>query len=40
MAVEKQYIVRQQQRHDIETNWEKAVNFIPKAAEIIVYDPD
>ena len=40
MAVEKQYIVRQQQRHDIETNWKKAVNFIPKAAEIIVYDPD
>lgn len=28
------------QKHDIETNWLKAVNFIPKPGEIIVYDPD
>ena len=27
-------------KHDIEANWEKAVNFIPKQAEIIVYDKD
>lgn len=28
------------QKHDIEVNWLKAVNFIPKIGEIIVYDPD
>lgn len=28
------------QKHDIAENWEKAVNFIPKQGEIIVYDPD
>lgn len=28
------------QKHDIETNWEKATNFIPKQGEIIVYDID
>ena len=27
-------------KHDIETNWAKAVNFIPKQGEIIVYDED
>ena len=27
-------------KHDIETNWNKATNFIPKAGEIIVYDRD
>ena len=27
-------------KHDIETNWAKAVNFIPKKGEIIVYDED
>ena len=27
-------------KHDIEANWEKAVNFIPKQAEAIVYDKD
>ena len=31
---------RIQQKHDIEANWLKAVNFIPKIGEIIVYDPD
>ena len=31
---------RMQQRHDIENNWNKAVNFIPLAGEIIIYDPD
>lgn len=27
-------------KHDVETNWLKAVNFIPKQGEIIVYDID
>ena len=27
-------------KHDIEANWNKAVNFIPKAGEIIVYEVD
>ena len=27
-------------KHDIENNWNKATNFIPKAGEIIVYDRD
>ena len=28
------------QKHDTQENWEKALNFIPKAGEIIVYDVD
>ena len=31
---------RVQHKHDIKANWEKAINFIPLAGEIIVYDPD
>lgn len=27
-------------KHDTSTNWEKAVNFKPKAGEIIIYDYD
>ena len=27
-------------KHDTETNWSKATNFIPKQGEIIVYDID
>ena len=27
-------------KHDIELNWNKATNFIPKQGEIIVYDID
>ena len=27
-------------KHDIEANWLKATNFVPKVGEIIVYDPD
>lgn len=27
-------------KHDIEANWVKAVNFIPKKGELIVYDAD
>ena len=40
MASDKQIVARFQQKHDIEANWKKALNFVPKAAEIIVYDPD
>lgn len=31
---------RIQNKHDIEANWELAVNFIPLAGELIIYDPD
>lgn len=27
-------------KHDLESNWNKAVNFIPKSGEIIIYDID
>ena len=27
-------------KHDIEANWLKAVNFIPRLGETIIYDPD
>ena len=37
---EKMLNTRIQQKHDIEVNWSKAVNFIPKIGEVIVYDPD
>lgn len=37
---EKTLFTRVQQKHDIEANWMKAVNFAPKVGEIIVYDPD
>lgn len=37
---EKRLDTRIQQKHDIQSNWEKAVNFIPKAGEIIIYDVD
>ena len=40
MANEKIINGRLQQKHDIEANWLKAINFIPKAGEIIVYDKD
>lgn len=40
MTNEKQIKARFQQKHDIEANWNLAVNFIPKAGEIIIYDPD
>lgn len=29
---------RIQIKHDLEENWEKAINFIPLAGEMIVYD--
>ena len=37
---EKNINSRVQLKHDTETNWLKAVNFIPKAGELIIYDPD
>lgn len=37
---EKQLFGRIINKHDIEANWLKAVNFIPKKAELIVYDVD
>lgn len=40
MATEKNISSRIIHKHDIEANWNKANNFIPKAGEIIVYDKD
>lgn len=40
MATEKNISSRIIHKHDIEANWNKAVNFIPKAGEIIIYDKD
>ena len=40
MATEKNISSRIINKHDIEANWNKATNFIPKAGEIIVYDRD
>lgn len=37
---EKTLFTRVQLKHDVEENWVKAVNFIPKIGEVIVYDPD
>lgn len=40
MSVEKNMNTRIQHKHDIEANWNKAVNFIPRVGELIVYDVD
>ena len=40
MANEKNINSRIQHKHDIETNWLKATNFMPKVGELIIYDPD
>lgn len=40
MSVEKNMNTRIQHKHDTEANWNKAINFIPKIGEIIVYDID
>ena len=37
---EKNFNSRIIHKHDIEANWIKATNFIPKQGEIIVYDID
>lgn len=31
---------RVQMKHDTETNWNKATNFVPLAGEVIIYDAD
>ena len=40
MAVEKNIKSRIEHKHDVEINWKKAIAFIPKAGELIIYDPD
>jgi hypothetical protein len=40
MAIEKEINGRIIHKHDIEENWKKAVNFIPKKGELIIYDAD
>lgn len=37
---EKRIYGRSVQKHDIQSNWEKATGFIPMAGEIIIYDID
>lgn len=37
---EKTFNTRIIHKHDTETNWLKAVNFIPKQGELIIYDSD
>lgn len=38
--MQKEFASRVVHKHDIETNWNKATNFIPKQGEMIVYDID
>ena len=38
--VKKTIHTRVTQKHDVEENWNKAENFIPKEGEIIIYDKD
>ena len=40
MGMEKNMDTRIQHKHDTEANWNKALNFIPKVGEIIIYDID
>ena len=40
MANEKSIKTRVINKHDIEANWNLAVNFIPHKGEIIIYDAD
>ena len=40
MAIEKQINTRIQLKNDIEANWLKAVNFIPKLGELIIYNAE
>ena len=37
---EKNINSRIQHKYDVEANWLKATNFVPKAGELIVYDTD
>lgn len=27
-------------KHDVEANWKRAITFVPKSNEIIIYEPD
>ena len=40
MVDEKEIKTRIVHKHDVAANWAKAINFIPKKGELIVYDPD
>jgi hypothetical protein len=40
MSIEKNVNSRIQHKHDTEANWNKAVNFVPLIAELIIYDID
>lgn len=40
MANNNMFTGRVAQKHDIEANWIKAINFIPMNGEIIVYDEE
>ena len=40
MATEKIIQSRLVNKHDVESNWNRAKTFVPKAGEIIVYDID
>lgn len=40
MSIEKNMNTRIQHKHDTEANWNKALNFVPKSGEIIIYDID
>ena len=40
MNTEKNINTRIIHKHDTETNWNKATNFIPKQGELIIYDKD
>lgn len=40
MSTNKTIKTRISHKHDIEENWNMAVNFKPLAGELIIYDPD
>lgn len=37
---EKTFNTRVVGKHDVESNWNKAVNFVPMKGEVIIYDAD
>lgn len=37
---EKRFYSRVVHKHDIESNWERATNFVPMRGEVVVYDTD
>ena len=40
IMAEKNFNARIVHKHDTEENWNKAINFIPKQGELIIYDKD